>query len=94
MSEAVCKKEANTIPVIDARKCEGKEDCIRVCPFSVFEVRKLTAEELGALPFFPRLKVKLHGSKQAFVTNAKDCESCGLCVTACPEHAIKLVKRV
>jgi NAD-dependent dihydropyrimidine dehydrogenase PreA subunit len=93
MSNADCKKEANLVPIIDTRRCEGKEDCVRVCPFSVFEVRKLTQEELGALSFFVRFKVKVHGSKQAFVTKPEACESCGLCVKACPEKAIKLEKR-
>jgi NAD-dependent dihydropyrimidine dehydrogenase PreA subunit len=88
-----CKKQADLVPRIDTRRCEGKEDCVRVCPFSVFEVKKLTAEQMGALPFLVRLKVKVHGSKQAFVTKPDACESCGLCVTACPEKAIKLEKR-
>jgi 4Fe-4S ferredoxin len=93
MANVSCHKEKNLVPVIDPRRCEGKEDCVRVCPTNVFEVRKLTADEMGALSFFVRFKVKVHGSKQAFVTKPEACETCGLCVTACPEKAIKLEKR-
>jgi len=86
-----CKQPAGTVaPVIDSHRCEGKEDCVRVCPYDVFEVRKLTGDERSALPFFVRLKVAVHGGKQAFAVHADQCHSCGLCVAACPENAIKL----
>lgn len=86
-----CKQPPGVVgPVIDNHRCEGKEDCVRVCPYDVFEVRKLTGEERGALPFFVRLKVAVHGSKQAFAVHAERCHSCGLCVAACPESAIRL----
>ena len=29
-------------PVVDRNRCEGKEDCVRVCPFNVFEIGTLT----------------------------------------------------
>jgi NAD-dependent dihydropyrimidine dehydrogenase PreA subunit len=79
-------------PVIDPLRCEGKEDCVRVCPYDVFEVRKLNGEERARLPFLVRLKVAVHGGKQAFVLRAEQCHSCGLCVAACPEHAIRLAR--
>ena len=54
-----CKHEpAVFVPVINRNRCEGKEDCVRVCPYSVFEVRKLTADERRAIPFLARLKVR------------------------------------
>jgi NAD-dependent dihydropyrimidine dehydrogenase PreA subunit len=37
------------------------------------------------------IKVKVHGGRQAFAVNAEACQACGLCVTACPEHAIRLL---
>ena len=88
-----CKQPSGAFaPVIDTGRCEGKADCVRVCPYDVFAVRTLTAEERGNLSFLTRVKVAVHGGKQAFVVNAGQCEACGLCVAACPEHAIKLAR--
>jgi NAD-dependent dihydropyrimidine dehydrogenase PreA subunit len=58
----------------------------------VFEIRKLTPDERSALPLLIRLKVWVHGGKQAFVLRPNDCHACGLCVTACPKKAITLAK--
>ncbi len=86
-----CKHEAGEFaPRIDRSRCEGKEDCARVCPYGVFEVRKLTRAERGELSTVSRLKVFAHGGKQAFAALAEECRACGLCVQACPERAIKL----
>ena len=59
-------------------------------PYDVFSVRKLTDDERGSLGLLTRFKVFVHGGKQAFVARPDDCHACGLCVTACPEKAIKL----
>ncbi|MCA6287174.1 ferredoxin family protein [Phenylobacterium sp.] len=89
-----CKQAPGyVLPVINADKCEGKEDCVRVCPYDVFEVRSLTRSERQQLPLIPRVKVMVHGGKQAFVVNGDQCHACGLCVTACPEGAIRLARR-
>ncbi len=91
LSRENCKPEPGLLkPVIDRNKCEGKEDCLQVCPYHVFEIRKLTSEERRALNLPSRLKLFAHGGKQAFAVRAVDCHSCGLCVVACPEKAIKL----
>ena len=90
---AECRPQADLFPVIDAHRCEGKADCVRVCPYDVFEVRALTPAELKALPFLPRLKVRVHGGKQGFVVRPDACQACGLCVTACPEKAVTLRPR-
>lgn len=79
------------MPLIDRNRCEAKEDCVRVCPYHVFEVRKLTDAERAELGWFARLRVFVHGGKQAFAPRAADCHACGLCVKACPEKAIRLV---
>ena len=79
-----------TVPVIDPERCEGKADCLRVCPYDVFDVRKLNAQERGRLGLLARVKVAIHGGKQAFVINPDACHACGLCVSACPEAAIRL----
>lgn len=90
-TSADCKQPANIVaPVINTHKCEGAGDCAEVCPYDVFELRKLTKAELKALPVVPWLKVLAHGGKQAFVVAPDVCHACGLCVAACPEKAIRL----
>ena len=64
---------------------------MRVCPYHVFEIRPLAAEEKRGLSFVGRLEAFVHGSKQAFAVNAEACQACGLCVKARPENAIRLV---
>ena len=89
-----CAPESGRVePIIDRSRCEAKSDCVEVCPYDVFEVRKLTTEEKQALSWFSRLKVLAHGNKQAFAIRADDCHACGLCVKACPEQAITLETR-
>lgn len=91
-SEA-CKAEAGDLaPVIDLARCEGKADCLRVCPYDVFEVRTATAAERKSLHPLAQLKSMIHKHQKAFVVRADQCHACGLCVTACPETAIRLLK--
>ena len=92
MNEDCKQPEGVVAPVIDRNRCEGKDDCVRVCPYDVFEVRKLTGDERAALPFLVRVKVAVHGNRQAFAIRADQCHACGLCVSACPESAIRLAK--
>jgi 4Fe-4S ferredoxin len=87
-----CDEEpGRTVPVIDRNRCEAKSDCVDVCPYSVFEVRRLTVDERRGLSWFARLRVAAHGGKQAFAVGAAACHACGLCVQSCPERAITLV---
>jgi 4Fe-4S ferredoxin len=90
--QANCKEAGKLVPVVDPSRCEAKEDCVEVCPFDVFVVRKLTDGEREALGWLARFKVLVHGGKQAFVARPADCHACGECVSACPERAIKLMK--
>jgi len=39
-----------------------------------------------------KLKLRVHGMHVAYTPNADACRACGLCVTACPERAITLVR--
>jgi NAD-dependent dihydropyrimidine dehydrogenase PreA subunit len=78
-------------PRIDRNRCEAKADCVRVCPYHVFEIRPLGPEEKRGLSFVGRLQAFAHGGKQAFTVDAAACHACGLCVKACPESAIRLV---
>lgn len=89
--ETGCKQPAGKFePVIDRSRCEAKGPCVAACPFNVFEISSLTAEEKAGLSFFAKLKALAHGNKQAHAVRADACQACGLCVEACPEKAIKL----
>jgi NAD-dependent dihydropyrimidine dehydrogenase PreA subunit len=91
--KADCKKPVGeVVPFIDRERCEGKEDCVAVCPYNVFEMRTLGAEERKALSLRGRIKAFVHGNRQAFAVRADRCHACGACVAACPETAIRLVK--
>lgn len=89
-----CKQDAGIfVPIIDINRCEGKADCVVVCPYDVFEMGILPKVQRGSLSLKGKVKGFAHGWKQAFTVNADACRACGLCVAACPEKAIKL-KRV
>ncbi len=86
-----CRAEPGAyVPVIDRNRCEGKRDCVEVCPYAVFEVRRIDDEDFGKLSFFGKLKSRAHGRKTAYTPGADLCRACGLCVVACPEKAITL----
>jgi NAD-dependent dihydropyrimidine dehydrogenase PreA subunit len=85
-----CKEAGLLVPIIDRNRCEAKGDCLRVCPYNVFELRALNDEEKAAQSFVGRMKTFFHGGKQAFAVRAADCHACGHCVSACPEKAITL----
>jgi 4Fe-4S ferredoxin len=90
-STDTCKERAAThLPVIDRSRCEGKSDCVRVCPYDVFEVRRIDDADYRDLSIFGKLKSLAHGKKSAYAVRADACHACGLCVTSCPEDAIKL----
>jgi NAD-dependent dihydropyrimidine dehydrogenase PreA subunit len=77
-------------PRIDRSRCEGKAECVEACPYDVFEVGPISDAEYRGFPFLVRLKLRVHGKKTAHTPRIDACHSCGLCVDACPEHAITL----
>lgn len=89
-----CKAEPGSWePVINRGRCEGKAECVAVCPYDVFEVSRVTDEDYKALPFVARVRLRVHGMKTAYTPNVDQCRACGLCVVACPEDAITLRPR-
>ncbi|MBX5483460.1 MAG: 4Fe-4S binding protein [Myxococcaceae bacterium] len=86
-----CRASAGRfVPVVDRRRCEGKAECVAVCPHGVFEVGRIDETEYRAMPALVRFKLWAHGKKTAFTPKANACRACGLCVVACPEKAITL----
>jgi len=79
-------------PVVDHARCEGKKDCVEVCPYGVFEVRRIDDADFGRLSIVGRLKSIAHRRQTAYTPAEDACQSCGLCVVACPEKAIRLVR--
>lgn len=89
-----CKEESGKLmPLINLNSCEGKGPCIEVCPYSVFEMKPINDEQFKDLSFIGKIKTRVHGREKAMVINAGACHACGLCVSACPEKAIKLIRR-
>ena len=87
----VCRTEPVAVaPVIDRNRCEAKEDCLRVCPYDVFEIRSPSVEDRRALAWIGRLEAWAHGNEQAFVVRPDDCHACKPCVDACPENVLRL----
>jgi NAD-dependent dihydropyrimidine dehydrogenase PreA subunit len=76
-------------PVIDHSRCEGKADCVEVCPHAVFDVRSITAGDFQRLSVIGKLKSMAHGRMTAYAVAPERCRACGLCVVACPERAIE-----
>jgi len=88
-----CRQPAGRfVPVINRNRCEGKADCVAVCPCGVFEMGELNLNDKNAMPLLSRIKARIHGNRQAFAVRAQACEACGLCIAACPERAITLVR--
>jgi NAD-dependent dihydropyrimidine dehydrogenase PreA subunit len=77
-------------PVVDRNRCDAKADCVRVCPYNVFEIGRLSQQDKASMSLLSRLKSAAHKNRQAFVVNPDACHACNLCVDACPEKAITL----
>jgi len=93
MKKENCQEESGKlVPLIDLNKCEGKTPCVPICPYNVLEIKEISQEQYNALSFFGKLKTFVHGKKKAFVAKPDACHACGLCVSACPERAIKLTR--
>jgi NAD-dependent dihydropyrimidine dehydrogenase PreA subunit len=80
-----------TRPVVDHGRCEAKRDCVAVCPYDVFEVRRMDVADFERLGVLGKLRTTAHRRMTAYAVRADQCHECGKCMTACPEGAISLV---
>jgi 4Fe-4S ferredoxin len=85
--------DTRTRPVVDHSRCEGKGECVAVCPFHVFEVRRIEGGDFARLSWLGKLKSRAHQGRTAYTPGLDQCRVCGLCVQACPEKAIRLDRR-
>jgi 4Fe-4S ferredoxin len=45
-----CKQEPGVVmPVVNLARCEGKGDCVRVCPEDVFQIRRIDDADYARL---------------------------------------------
>lgn len=79
------------MPLVNFNNCGAKEDCVAVCPYDVFEMLPITLADKSQLNFKGKIKTFFFKHK-AYLTDPTLCQACGLCVQACPEKAIKLIK--
>ena len=86
------KQPGAFVLLVNLKRCEGKGDCVEVCPEQVFEVRRIDDHDFQSLNALHKFKLRVHGMKVAYAPNAEACRACGLCVSACPEHAITLAR--
>jgi NAD-dependent dihydropyrimidine dehydrogenase PreA subunit len=89
-----CRAEPGAYaPRVNRSRCEGKADCVEVCPHDVFEVGIIDEADFATLSVLGKLKSIVHGRKTAHTPRAEQCQACGLCVVSCPEDAITLERR-
>jgi 4Fe-4S ferredoxin len=92
-SPVECRADAGVFaPQVDRSRCEGKAACVEVCPYDVFEVRRMDDADFAQLGLLGKLKSVAHRRQTAYTPRASACQACGKCVAACPEKAIKLAR--
>jgi 4Fe-4S ferredoxin len=89
VSQSVTVKSGSWAPVIDLRHCKACGKCVEVCPNGVIEIRNINLTDYERLGWFARMKIRHHDMQIACVIHSDDCQSCGQCLKACREHAIR-----
>ena len=78
---------------VNRGKCEGKGDCVEVCPYGVFEVQRIADADYARLGMLAKLKSLAHRKKTSYTVKMDACQACGMCIVACPEKALTLRAR-
>lgn len=89
VNQAVTGKPSCWVPVIDLRHCKGCGECVEACSQNVLEVRSVSPTDYERLGWFARMRIRHHGMRMAYAIRSDDCQSCGQCLEACGEHAIR-----
>lgn len=84
-------KPGASLIVVDRERCEGKRDCVDICPYDVFEVRRIDAADFARLSILGKLKSLAHRRQSAYTPRMDECRACRQCIDACPEKALRLV---
>lgn len=70
--ETDCKQTPGVIqPVIDRNRCEGKKECVAVCPYKVFTIATVAPELRRGLSLRGKLKGFAHRWQQAFASRLR-----------------------
>jgi len=62
-----CNQTAGVIkPMVDFNRCEGKGECVRVCPENVFAMARIENADYRKLGLASRFKLRVHGMQVAY----------------------------
>jgi ferredoxin len=73
------------LPVVDPSKCDGCDQCIKVCPHAaIYQPGEVTCSK--CIKYCLTMEVPCRHDHVAFSYGA--CDSCGICVAACTRGAL------
>jgi len=71
--EPDCAPDAGrVVPRIDRNRCEAKADCVRVCPYDVFEIRALSQSVLSLFQRVVELSANLSDELSTLAGNIQE----------------------